>query len=58
MKEYTYNNATIRVYGNACHATIKEATIKFLKKVEIERLKRKDKDQNGNTDTCRIIKKE
>lgn len=58
MKEYKYNNATVRMYGNACHATLKEATIRLLKKVEIVRSKRKDESKNGNIDTCRIIEKE
>ena len=58
MKEYKHNNAIIRVHGNACHATIKEATIKFLKKVELARLKRKDDIKNDNVDTCRIVEKE
>lgn len=59
MKEYKYNNAIIRVHeGNAYHATIKDATIKFLKKVEAARLKRKEDHENGNINTCRIVEKE
>ena len=55
MKEYRFNNTTIRVHGNACHATVKEATIKFLKKVELYRSRQKEKEQNGNIDKSRII---
>lgn len=54
MKEYRYNIATIRVHGTACRATIKEAAIKLLKKVELHRAKQKEK-QHGNIDKSRNI---
>lgn len=41
IKIYKFNNATIRVHGTACHATIKDATVKFLKKVELNKAKQK-----------------
>lgn len=51
MKEYTYNNSTIRVRGVACREKLKAATITFLKKVELHKAKQKEhKIQNGNTD--------
>jgi hypothetical protein len=55
MKEYTYNNVIIRVHGVACRENLEIATIKFLKKVETNKAKRKDKNQNGNNDTSRNI---
>ena len=59
MKEYKYNNAIIRVHdGSASRATIKEATIKFLTKVQTARSKRKDESNNGNINTSRIVEKE
>ena len=42
MKEYRFNNAIIRVHGNACRATIEKATIKFLKKIELHKAKKKE----------------
>lgn len=51
MKEYTYNQNTIRIRGVACHEKLKTATITFLKKVELHKAKQKEqKIQNGNTD--------
>lgn len=55
MKEYTYNNAIIRVHGVARHETVKASTINFLKKVETYNKKRKGNHQNGNTNTSRNI---
>ncbi len=55
MKEYRFNNATIRVYGNAYHVTIKDATITFLKKVELSKTKRREQNENGNIDKSRVI---
>jgi hypothetical protein len=42
IKKYIHNNVVIRVHGRACHATVKEATIKFLKKVELCKAKQKE----------------
>jgi hypothetical protein len=50
MKEYTYDNNTIRVHGVACREKMEEATIAFLKKVELHKQKQKDQQQNGNID--------
>jgi hypothetical protein len=55
MKEYTYNNVTIRIHGVACREKVEGATIKFLNKVELYKVKQKEKHQNGNTDTSRTI---
>jgi hypothetical protein len=50
MKEYTYNGNIIRVHGVAHREKIEEATIIFLKKVEICKTKQKEQQQNGNID--------
>lgn len=51
MKEYKYNNAIIRIKGDVDRERIREATIKFMKKVEIEKRKQaKGKIQNGDSD--------
>lgn len=42
MKEYTYNNNTIRVQGVACREKVEAATIIFLKKVELHKKKQKE----------------
>ena len=55
LKEYRFNNAIVRVHGNACRATIEKATIKFLKKIELHKAKKKEQQQNGNIDTSRNI---
>ena len=55
LKEYRHNTVTIRVHGSACHATVKEATLRFLKKIEMNKAKRKEQIQNGNTNTSRTI---
>lgn len=50
MKEYKYNNAIIRITGDVDRERIREATIKFMKKVEIEKRKQtKGKIQNGDS---------
>ena len=36
MEEYKYNNAIKRIKGDVDRARIREATIKFMTKVEIE----------------------
>ena len=55
MKKYKFNNAIIRVHGNACRATIEKATIVFLKKVDLHKARQKEQGQNGNTDKSRNI---
>ncbi len=47
MEEYKYNNAIIRIKGDVDREKIREATIKFMKKVEIE--KTKGRIQNGDS---------
>lgn len=59
MKKYRYNNATIRVYGKVNRKKIEEATIIFLKKSDkCKKNKLKEKGQNGNCSTGRVITKE
>lgn len=55
IKIYKFNNAIIRVHGNACHANIKDATAKFLKKIELNKAKQKEQQRNGNIDQSRNI---
>ena len=55
MQQYRYGNASIRVYGNACRATIEKATIVFLKKADLHKAKQKEQGQNGNIDKSRNI---
>lgn len=55
MKKYTYNSNIIRVRGVACRENLEAATITFLKKVELHKIKQKEKHQNGNTDQSRNI---
>ena len=55
MKKYRHNNVTIRVYGSACHATIKDATIKFLSKVEMYKAKQEEQHKNVNINKSRNI---
>lgn len=51
MKEFKYENATIRVRGKVNREKIEEATINFLKKAEkCMKNKKKEKNQNGNCD--------
>lgn len=51
MKEFKYENATIRVRGEVNREKIEEATINFLKKAEkCMKNKKKEKSQNGNRD--------
>lgn len=50
MEEYKYNNAIIRIKGDVDREKIREATIKFMKKVEIEKQKKtKGRIQNGDS---------
>lgn len=55
MQQYRHGDATIRVHGNACRATIEKATIVFLKKVELSKSKQKEQYKHGNTDKSRNI---
>lgn len=55
IKTYIHNNTVVRIHGNACRATLQEAAIAFLKKVEKQKANRKETNQNGNTDQSRII---
>lgn len=51
MKEFRYNNATIRIAGEVNREKIEEATIIFMKKVQRSRKK------NDNNDQTRTITK-
>lgn len=56
MKSYKYKNAEIHIRGEANQEKIKEATVKFMRKVEIQRNRLlKEKNQNGNKSTPRAV---
>lgn len=44
MKEIKIGSATVRIHGNADQDRVKEATIKFMKKVERKRRNEKQKN--------------
>ena len=56
MKEYRHENAIIRIKGNVDREKIREATVKFFRRVENSKRNREnDKIQNGNKNTSRAI---
>ncbi len=42
VKEFKYDNATVRVHGTVNQEVIKKATEKFLREVEKEKMNRKE----------------
>ena len=58
MERYIHKNAIIYIRGDVNREELEEATIKFLKKADkCRKNKMKEKNQNGNTDSPRIINK-